>query len=52
MGGYQTLPTRIDNHLSDRVAPTVAADSALPILMSLGLILVLDRTGGLKMFEK
>ena len=49
---YQTLPIRIYNYLSDQVDPTVAAVSALLILMSLGLILILDRIGGLKMFEK
>jgi putative spermidine/putrescine transport system permease protein len=45
---YQTLPIRIYNYLSDQVDPTVAAVSALLILMSLVLILLLDKLGGLK----
>ncbi|SLN64519.1 ABC transporter permease [Oceanibacterium hippocampi] len=49
---HQTLPIRIYNYLSDQVDPTVAAVSALLILMSLALVLVLDRIGGLKTFTK
>ena len=45
---YQTLPIRIYNYLSDQVDPMVAAVSALLILMSLVLVLVLDRLGGLR----
>lgn len=45
---YQTLPIRIYNYLSDQVDPTVAAVSALLILMSLVLVLLLDKLGGLK----
>src|SRR5690606_10033795 len=45
---YQTLPMRIYNYLSDQVDPTVAAVSSLLIVMSVILILVLDRMGGLK----
>jgi len=49
---YQTLPMRIYNYLSDQVDPTVAAVSSLLILMSLALILILDRIGGLKAVSK
>lgn len=49
---YQTLPLRIYNYLSDQVDPTVAAVSSLLILMSLALILLLDRIGGLKAMSK
>lgn len=49
---YQTLPIRIYNYLSDQVDPTVAAVSSLLILMSLALILILDRIGGLKAVSK
>lgn len=49
---YQTLPLRIYNYLSDQVDPTVAAVSSLLILMSLVLILILERIGGLKSFVK
>lgn len=49
---YQTLPLRIYNYLSDQVDPTVAAVSSLLILMSLVLILILDRVGGLKAVSK
>jgi putative spermidine/putrescine transport system permease protein len=45
---YQTLPIRIYNYLSDQVDPMVAAVSALLILMSLVLVFLLDRLGGLK----
>ena len=49
---YQTLPLRIYNYLSDQVDPTVAAVSSLLILLSLVLILILDRVGGLKTMSK
>lgn len=49
---YQTLPMRIYNYLSDQVDPTVAAVSSLLIVMSLVLILILDRIGGLKAVSK
>ncbi|MGE0314056.1 MAG: ABC transporter permease [Lautropia sp.] len=49
---YQTLPLRIYNYLSDQVDPTVAAVSSLLILLSLVVILVLDRVGGLKTMSK
>jgi len=49
---YPTLPVRIYNYLSDQVDPTVAAISAMLIVLSLALILILDRLGGLKTFQK
>ena len=49
---YQTLPLRIYNYLSDQVDPTVAAVSSLLILLSLVLILILDRVGGLRTMSK
>ncbi|WP_340108257.1 ABC transporter permease [Pikeienuella sp. HZG-20] len=49
---YQTLPLRIYNYLSDQVDPTVAAVSSLLILLSLALILILERIGGLRSFVK
>ncbi len=45
---YQTLPIRIYNYLTDQIDPTVAAISAMLIGLSLALILVLDRAGGLR----
>lgn len=44
---YQTLPIRIYNYLTDQVDPTVAAVSAMLIGLSLALVFVLDRVGGL-----
>ena len=44
---YQTLPVRIYNYLTDQVDPTVAAVSAMLIGLSLALVLLLDRLGGL-----
>jgi putative spermidine/putrescine transport system permease protein len=49
---YQTLPIRIYNYLSDQVDPTVAAVSSMLILMSLVLVFLLDRVGGLKALSK
>ncbi|HKO10034.1 MAG TPA: ABC transporter permease [Alphaproteobacteria bacterium] len=45
---YQTLPVRVYNYLTDQIDPTIAAVSSMLILMSFGLILVLDRIGGFK----
>lgn len=44
---YQTLPVRIYNYLTDQVDPTVAAVSTMLIALSLVLVLLLDRLGGL-----
>jgi putative spermidine/putrescine transport system permease protein len=46
--GYQTLPVRIYNYLTDQVDPTVAAISTMLIVLSLALALLLARLGGLK----
>lgn len=45
--GYQTLPVRIYNYLTDQIDPTVAAVSAMLIGVSLVLVFLLDRVGGL-----
>lgn len=50
--GHITLPVRIYNYLTDQIDPTVAAISSMMIALSLLLILVLDRLGGLKMLSK
>jgi putative spermidine/putrescine transport system permease protein len=44
---YQTLPVRIYNYLTDQIDPTVAAISAMLIALSLALVFLLDRLGGL-----
>jgi putative spermidine/putrescine transport system permease protein len=49
---YQTLPVRIYNYLTDQIDPTVAAISAMLIALSLALIFVLDRLGGLRTVGK
>lgn len=49
---YQTLPVRIYNYLTDQVDPTVAAVSAMLIGLSLALMFVLDRLGGLANMKK
>ncbi len=49
---YQTLPVRIYNYLTDQVDPTVAAVSAMLIGLSLVLIFILDRIGGLANIKK
>jgi len=49
---YQTLPVRIYNYLTDQVDPTVAAVSAMLIGLSLVLIFILDRLGGLANIKK
>jgi putative spermidine/putrescine transport system permease protein len=49
---YQTLPIRIYNYLTDQIDPTVAAISAMLIGLSLVLILILDRIGGLRPMGK
>lgn len=49
---YQTLPIRIYNYLTDQIDPTVAAISAMLIGLSLLLVLILDRLGGLKTISK
>jgi len=49
---YQTLPIRIYNYLTDQVDPTVVAISAMLIGLSLALIVLLDRAGGLKTLRR
>lgn len=46
--GLQTLPVRIYSYMSDRIDPTVAAVSALVVLVSLVLVAVLNLLGGLR----
>lgn len=49
---YQTLPIRIYNYLTDQIDPTVAAISAMLIGISLLLVFILDRLGGLRTISK
>ena len=49
---YQTLPVRIYNYLTDQVDPTVAAVSAMLIGVSVVLVFLLDRVGGLAAVRK
>ena len=49
---YQTLPIRIYNYLTDQIDPTVAAVSAMLIGLSLVLVFLLDRVGGLTDVKK
>lgn len=49
---YQTLPVRIYNYLTDQVDPTVAAVSTLLIILSVAIVLLLDRLGGLTSVRK
>jgi putative spermidine/putrescine transport system permease protein len=44
----QTLPVRLYTYLSDRVDPTVAAVSALVVLVSLALVLAVGLLGGIR----
>ena len=44
----QTLPVRIYNYMSDRIDPTVAAVSALVVMISLALVLALNLMGGFR----
>lgn len=46
--GLQTLPVRIYSYMSDRIDPTVAAVSALVVMISLALVAVLNLLGGLR----
>jgi putative spermidine/putrescine transport system permease protein len=46
--GLQTLPVRIYNYMADRIDPTVAAVSALVVLISLAVLLALNLLGGLR----
>ncbi len=46
--GLQTLPVRIYTYMSDRIDPTVAAVSALVVLVSLALVALLNLLGGLR----
>ena len=46
--GLQTLPVRIYSYMSDRIDPTVAAVSALVVMVSLVLVAVLNLLGGLR----
>lgn len=50
--GHVTLPVRIYNYLTDQIDPTVAAISAMMIGLSLVLIFILDRLGGLRIISK
>ena len=49
---HQTLPVRIFNYVSDRIDPTMAAVSALIVLVSVALVLVLNRLGALGTVRK
>jgi putative spermidine/putrescine transport system permease protein len=44
----QTLPVRIYNYMSDRIDPTVAAVSALVVIISLALVTILNLLGGFR----
>ena len=46
--GLQTLPVRIYSYMSDRIDPTVAAVSALVVMISLVLVAALNLLGGLR----
>jgi ABC-type spermidine/putrescine transport system permease subunit II len=43
-----TLPVRIYSYMSDRIDPTVAAVSALVVMISMVLVAVLNLLGGLR----
>lgn len=47
----QTLPVRIYNYMSDRIDPTVAAVSAMVVVLSLSLVLILNAVGGLRRLQ-
>ena len=49
---HQTLPVRIFNYVSDRIDPTMAAVSALVVLVSVALVLILNRLGALAAVRK
>ena len=49
---YQTLPIRVYNYLTDQIDPTVAAISAMLIGLSLLLVFILERLGGLRTISK
>lgn len=44
----QTLPVRIYNYMSDRIDPTVAAVSAIVVIVSFAFVLILNLLGGLR----
>jgi putative spermidine/putrescine transport system permease protein len=46
--GLQTLPVRIYSYMSDRIDPTVAAVSALVVLISLAVLVAVNLLGGLR----
>jgi putative spermidine/putrescine transport system permease protein len=46
--GLQTLPVRIYSYMSDRIDPTVAAVSALVVLISLAILVAVNLLGGLR----
>ena len=46
--GLQTLPVRIYTYMSDRIDPTVAAVSALVVLVSLAILVAVNLLGGLR----
>jgi len=46
--GLQTLPVRIYTYMSDRIDPTVAAVSALVVLVSVAILVILNLLGGLR----
>ncbi len=49
---HQTLPVRIFNYVSDRIDPTMAAVSALVVIMTVLIALVLNRLGALGALRK
>jgi putative spermidine/putrescine transport system permease protein len=46
--GLQTLPVRIYSYMSDRIDPTVAAVSALIVVISLAILVAVNLLGGLR----
>jgi putative spermidine/putrescine transport system permease protein len=46
---HQTLPVRIFNYVSDRIDPTMAAVSALVVMMTMVIVLALNALGALSM---
>ena len=49
---HQTLPVRIFNYVSDRIDPTMAAVSSLVVIISVLLVLALNRLGALGAIRK
>lgn len=46
---HQTLPVRIFNYVSDRIDPTMAAVSALVVMMTMAIVLALNALGAISM---